>query len=82
MPNCQLCEPFGECGPVRTMQQNSDYWHRMYQREKKKREQLEKEADWLAQAAANGGMNGWRVSAELYREKARQAVERAEKETK
>ena len=49
MPNCQLCEPFGECSPVRTMQQNANFWHRMYQQEKKKREQLEREADWLAE---------------------------------
>ena len=47
MTDCQLNEPFGECGPVRTMQQNSDYWHRMYQQEKKSRERLEKEAYWL-----------------------------------
>ena len=36
---------------------------------------LEREADWLAQAAANNGWGGRRVSAGYMREAARQAVE-------
>lgn len=36
---------------------------------------LEKEADWLAQCAANDGWHGVRVSREFMREQARKAVE-------
>lgn len=38
---------------------------------------LEKEADWLAQCAANDGWHGVRVSREFMREQARKAVEGA-----
>lgn len=42
---------------------------------KAKNERLEKEADWLAQAAANNGWHEVRVSPAFMREQARKAVE-------
>lgn len=44
---------------------------------KAKNERLEKEADWLAQAAANNGWHGVRVSPAFMREQAKKAVEGA-----
>lgn len=38
-------------------------------------ERLEREADWLAQAAANNGWHGVRVSPAFMREQAKKAVE-------
>jgi len=73
MTDCQITEPFAECGPVQTMRHNADFWYRLCQREKKKREQLEREADWLAKILSV--TMGHDDMPEDWREAARKAVE-------
>lgn len=63
--NCPWCGGSGHVGDCEEADQQV----------KAKLERLEKEADWLAQSAANAGWDGRRVSLKDMREAARRAVE-------
>lgn len=63
--NCPWCKGSGHVGDCKEADQQV----------KARLERLEKEADWLAQAAANDGWHGIRVSPAFMREQARKAVE-------